>query len=79
MTHNRGMLTNDQLRQRLNALPLKLFPEVARRAGLPTKTIHRIARGNNRPRIDTAERVVEALQNLEEIERAKAILAREAA
>lgn len=72
------MLTNDQLRQRLNALPQKLS-EVARRAGLPTKTVYRIARGENRPRLDTAERVVTALQAVEEIEKAKAVLAREAA
>lgn len=78
MTHNRGMLTNDQLRQRLNALPQKLS-EVARRAGLPTKTVYRIASGANRPRIDTAERVYTALQAVEDIEKAKALLQREAA
>lgn len=73
------MLTNDQLRQRLNELPRKLTSEVARRAGLPTKTVDRIARGSNKPRIDTAERVYAALQAVEDIERAKAILQREAA
>lgn len=72
------MLTNDQLRQRLNALPQKLS-EVARRAGLPLKTVYRIAHGTNRPRIDTAERVYAALRAVEDIEKAKALLEREAA
>ncbi len=53
----------DQLKARLNALPN--LREVARRTGLPEKTIYRTAAGVTRPRIDTAQRILDAVAEIE--------------
>lgn len=63
MSYHRRMNIFDQLKTRLNALPN--LREVARRTGLPEKTIYRTASGVTRPRIDTVQKIVDAVADIE--------------
>jgi len=61
------MLTQDQLAERLMGVSVE---EVAKEAGVSTKTIYRLRHKTHAPRLDLAERVVAAIARLEK--RAKA-------
>lgn len=57
-----GMLTQDQLAERLRHVNVE---EVAREAGVSTKTIYRLRHKTHAPRIDLAERIVAAIERIE--------------
>jgi DNA-binding phage protein len=65
------MITSQQLRDRLNAMPN--IREVARRAGLPEKTVYRTANGKTTPTLETAQRIWNAITTLEDDARNKVV------
>jgi DNA-binding phage protein len=65
------ILTSDYLKGRLLA-PGVNVRAVAKEAGLNEKTLYRIRDGVNSPSLDTAQRVLAALDKLFPVERARA-------
>jgi predicted transcriptional regulator len=61
MTHNRAMLTRDKLSQLLQAVSVE---EVAREAGVSTKTVYRLRHQTNSPTLDTAARLIDAIKRI---------------
>jgi DNA-binding phage protein len=61
LTHNRAMLTRDQLADLLATVNVR---EVAREADVSTKTIYRLRNKQNSPTLDTVEQIVAAVRRL---------------
>lgn len=58
------MITAQQLRERLRAQPN--VRAVARKAGLPDRTIYRTVHGQTTPTLETAQRIWNAITVMEE-------------
>jgi len=61
VTHNRHMMTRDQLAKLLATVRVE---DVAREAGVSTKTIYRLRHKQNAPTLDTVAVIVAAVKRL---------------
>lgn len=78
MTYHRGMISPQQLRDRLRAMPN--IRAVARMAGIPEKTVYRTANGETTPSLEKAQRMWNAITTIEaQIALASKHVAKEAA
>lgn len=69
--YNLAMITANQLRERLNAMPN--IRAVAKEAGLPEKTVYRTATGKTTPTLETAQRIWNAITTMESRKAEKAV------
>lgn len=61
MTHNRGMLTRDQLAELLGTVNVR---DVAREASVSTKTVYRLRHKEIPPTFRTVEKLMAALDRM---------------
>jgi len=66
LTHNRGMMTRDQLAELLLRYSVE---DVAREAGISAKTIYRLRHKQNAPTLDTVAAIVAAVKRLKPLRR----------
>lgn len=64
-----GMITREQLAQRLMSVNVE---EVAREAGISTKTVYRLRHMQHAPRLDVVEKLLVAISTVERRSRAAA-------
>lgn len=63
LTHNRGMLTRDQLATMLSAYS---GPKLAKESGVALKTIYRLREKKHSPKLDTVQALLGAMRRLNE-------------
>jgi DNA-binding phage protein len=61
VTHNRAMLTRDQLAELLHTVNVE---DLAREAGVATKTIYRLRHKENSPNLETVESILAAIARM---------------
>ena len=68
MTHNQRMLSREQLAEVLSSVRVE---DVAREAGVSTKTIYRLRHRENSPTMDTVASILAAVERLKAAEPSK--------